>query len=61
MKITKDMIIRDILKKSPKSAEVLMNAGMGCVYCPSASMETLEQAAEVHGMDLKKLLKELNE
>jgi hybrid cluster-associated redox disulfide protein len=34
---------------------------MGCIGCPSAQMESLEQAAAVHGIDLEELLKSLNE
>jgi hybrid cluster-associated redox disulfide protein len=37
-----------------------MSFGMGCVGCPSAQMETLEEAAAVHGMNLDNLLAELN-
>tara|TARA_Y100000310_G_scaffold325369_1_gene388740 strand:+ start:1260 stop:1448 length:189 start_codon:yes stop_codon:yes gene_type:complete len=58
--ITSKMTIGEIIQKKPKAAEVLMRAGMGCVYCPVASMETLEQGAKAHGIDVKKLLKELN-
>jgi hybrid cluster-associated redox disulfide protein len=44
----------------PEAAEILMSFGMGCVGCPSAQMETLEEAAAVHGMNLDNLLAELN-
>ncbi|RKD31931.1 DUF1858 domain-containing protein [Thermohalobacter berrensis] len=60
MKITKDMLIGEILKQNPKAAEILMGFGMGCLGCPSSQMETLEEAANVHGIDLDKLLEELN-
>lgn len=58
--ITKDMVISDILKNKPEAAEILMRNGMGCLGCPSAQMETLEQAAAVHGMNVEDLLAELN-
>ncbi|MCG8538627.1 MAG: DUF1858 domain-containing protein [Clostridia bacterium] len=60
MQITKDTLISDILRMNPKSAEILMRYGMGCLGCPSAQMESLEQAAMVHGIDLETLLEELN-
>lgn len=60
MKITKDSIIADILKINENAIPVLMSYGMGCLGCPSSQMETLEQAAEIHGIDLEKLLLELN-
>ena len=53
MKISKDMTIGEIVKKFPESVEVLMSFGMGCVGCPSAQAETIEQAAMVHGMNKK--------
>ncbi|WIV12301.1 DUF1858 domain-containing protein [Proteiniborus sp. MB09-C3] len=60
MAITKDMLIGEILKEKPESVEALLRFGMGCIGCPSSQMESLEQAAMVHGIDLEKLLAELN-
>ncbi len=60
MAITKDMYIGQILRDKPESAEILFQYGMGCIGCPSAQMETLEQAAAVHGIELDELLKKLN-
>ncbi len=60
MKITKDLLIADILRKKPEAAEILMANGMGCIGCPASQMESLEQAAMVHGLDLEKLMNELN-
>ncbi len=60
MQITKDTLISDALKINSKAAEILMRHGMGCLGCPSSQMETLEQAAEIHGLDLNILLTELN-
>lgn len=58
--ITKDMIISEILEAKQEAARILMSNGMGCLGCPSSQMETLEQAAEIHGLDIEKLIKELN-
>ena len=60
MAITKEMVIREIIQSKPEAAEILMAHGMGCVGCPGAQMETLEEAAAVHGMNLQKLLDALN-
>lgn len=59
--ITKDMIISEILNVKDGAAEILMANGMGCLGCPSAQMESLEQAAEIHGLDIDKLIVELNQ
>ena len=58
--ITKDMTIGEILKVKPEAAEVLMSMGMGCLGCPSAQVETLEEACKVHGHDVEDILAKLN-
>lgn len=60
MNITKDMTIGEVIKNKPEAAEVLASFGMGCVFCPSAQAETVEQAAMVHGLDLNQLMEALN-
>lgn len=59
--ITKDTIIADIIKINPDAAQILMSFGMGCIGCPSAQMESLEQACEIHGLNLEEVLAKLNE
>jgi len=60
MTITKDMTIGEVVRSNPESVQVLMNFGMGCVGCPSAQAETLEEAAMVHGLKLEDLMTALN-
>lgn len=59
--IEKQMLIADIIKLSRKTVPVLGSFGMGCVGCAAANGETLEQAANAHGIDVDKLVKALNE
>ena len=59
-KITADMTIGEILNIREDAAPVLLNMGMHCLGCPSAQMETLEQACEVHELDIEELLNCLN-
>ena len=61
MEINKNMTIGNLIRKYPQTAETLMEFGMGCVGCPSAQAETLEEAAAVHGMDINKLMERLNQ
>lgn len=58
--ITKDMTIGEIVKNYPDKIEILAEAGMGCVGCPSAQVETVEEAAQVHGINIEDLLAKLN-
>ncbi|MBO5926135.1 MAG: DUF1858 domain-containing protein [Clostridia bacterium] len=58
--ITKDMLIMQVVEANPNAPEVLLSYGMHCLGCAIAHGETLEEAAEVHGIDLEKLLNDLN-
>lgn len=60
MTISKDMLIGDLVRQFPESIGVLMAHGMACVGCPSSQMETLEEAAMVHGLNLDSLMSALN-
>ncbi len=59
--ITKDMVISEVIQKKPRTLQVLMSIGLGCIGCPSSLMETVEQAAMVHGIDPDMLIEKLNE
>lgn len=61
MKITKDMLIGDVIRQYPDLVEPFMMQGMMCVGCPSAQGESIEQAALVHGLDVNTLVNALNE
>lgn len=58
--IKKEMLISEILEVKPEAASILMSNGMGCIGCPSSQMESLEQAAGIHGLHIEKLMTELN-
>ena len=60
MAVTKDMLIREVLQENPNSAEILMSFGLGCIGCPSAQLETLAEAAEVHGVNVDSIVEALN-
>jgi hybrid cluster-associated redox disulfide protein len=59
MQVTKEMTIGEVIRQNEKAAEVLMGFGMGCVGCPSAQAETLEEACMVHGLEINDLLSKL--
>mgnify|MGYP001668511079 CR=1 FL=1 len=61
MEITKDMLIGDLVRTKPEAISVLMRMGMGCIGCPSSQMESIAEAAYVHGMDPDELLKQIIE
>ena len=59
--VTKDSKIGEILMQDRGIAVILMQSGMHCVGCPSSAGETLEEASMVHGMDVTKLVNDINE
>ena len=59
VKVDKSMVIGDLIKLDENLIYILMREGMHCVGCPSSQMETIEQAAEVHGLDADDLLEDI--
>ena len=57
---TKDMTLGEVLRYNKKNKKILLGFGMHCFGCPVSQMETLEEAAQVHGIDLQILLDKLN-
>ena len=60
MKIEKNITIGELLQKYPEKAEILLSAGMHCLGCPASQGETIEEACEVHGIDVEEVMQELN-
>ena len=61
MQISKEMLIGELLQVDENMAQILMGAGMHCIGCPSSQMETIEQAAMVHGIEPQELVDRLND
>ena len=59
-KFKKTDIISYVLENHKNAEEILTSFGLHCLYCPCAQMESLEEACQVHEIDVEKLLKALN-
>ena len=59
MQFNKDTRIGEILEKAPEKAEILLEIGMHCLGCPASQMETLEEACDVHGIDVNEVVEKL--
>lgn len=59
-RVTKDTMIGELLQIDENVAPLLLNIGMHCLGCPSSQMETIEQAAAVHGIDADGLVDDIN-
>lgn len=58
--ITRQTKIGELLQIDQDVAPILLNIGMHCLGCPSSQMETIEEAAMVHGVDADQLVETLN-
>ena len=58
--ITKSTMIGELLQIDQNIAPILLNIGMHCLGCPSSQMESLEEAAMVHGIDSDLLVEKIN-
>ena len=59
--ITKDMIIGEVIEQHPDLIRAFFANGMMCIGCPASQGESIEAAAQVHGLDADKLVDALNE
>lgn len=58
--INRKMSIEEIVRKYPETVATFERYGLGCVGCQAALFENVEQGAEVHGIDVEALVKDLN-
>jgi len=59
--ITREMKIEEICRNYPAAIAVLKEFGLECNECQVAAYEDLEHGANVHKVDLEKLLSKLNQ
>ncbi len=50
----------DILDQDPSTAAYFLEMGMHCLSCPASRMESLEEACDVHGVDVEELIDHIN-
>ena len=58
--VTPNTLIGDMVLFHPETAELLFSIGMHCLGCPSSGIETISDAANVHGLDADDLVRKLN-
>ncbi len=56
-----NMKIMEVLSVHPKAAEILASYNVGCIGCFAANSETLSEGLSVHGLDVEKIVKELED
>ncbi len=58
--IDENTLIMDAVEANPNAADILLSYGMHCLGCAIAHGETIGEAAQVHGIDVNDLLRDLN-
>ncbi len=58
--VTKSTLIGELLQIDADVAPILLEIGMHCLGCPSSQMESIEEAAYVHGIDPDLLVEKIN-
>ena len=61
MTVTKNTRIGELLQLDTDVSPILLSIGMHCLGCPASQMETIEEAAAVHGVNVDELVKALND
>ena len=59
--VTRETLIGEIVNDYPEAIDVLFAIGMHCIGCPASQGESIEEAAQVHGLDTDQLVNALNE
>ena len=58
--IEKTMKIGEFCEQYPDKIDILLQAGMHCLGCPASQAETIEEACEVHEIDVDEIIEKLN-
>lgn len=58
--VTKETLIGELLPLNDDIGSILMGIGMHCFGCPASQMESIEEAAMVHGVNPDELVDEIN-
>ena len=61
MTVTRETLIGDVLDFDRSTAAFFLEMGMHCLGCPASRGESIEQACAVHGIDVDKLAKQIND
>lgn len=60
MEVTLDTIVGEVVDFDEDTADIFLECGMHCIDCPVSRMESIGDAAMVHGVDADELVDKLN-
>jgi len=59
--ISSVITVKELLETHPKLLHIFMDMGLLCVGCPAEAFHTLAEVAQEYKLDVKPLLRRLNE
>ncbi len=59
--VTAETLVGQIVNDHPEAINVLLSIGMHCLGCPASQMESLADAAAVHGFNPDDVVKAVND
>ena len=59
--ITEEMTVEEIVRRYPQTFRVLLEFGLTCAACRITMFHNLSESANAYGVDVKELLRMLNE
>lgn len=59
--VTKDTLLSELIEKDEAIEEILVGFGLSCCSCPMHAYDTLQDAADIHGVDVDLLVQKCNE
>ena len=59
--ITKDTLLSELIEKEEKIEDVLVGFGLSCCSCPMHTFDTIQDAADIHGVDADLLIEKCKE
>jgi len=61
MKLHSKTTVNDLMKEYPDALAVFIQRRLGCVGCPTEAFHTLEDVAQINGLELDRFLEELEQ
>ena len=61
MKLHSRTTVNELMKEYPEAIAVFIRRKLGCVGCPTEAFHTLEDVAQIYGLELDRFLEELEQ
>ena len=59
--VTKETLLSELIDKDENIEDVLVGFGLSCCSCPMHAFDTLQDAADIHGLDVDLIVQKCQE